>query len=361
MNLDPDTSKRTEELRSEIDNTRQRMDQTIDALAGRFKSRHLLDEAIGYFRSNSATTSESASRIKDTVVNSASSAANSIVNTVKQNPLPVALIGAGVAWMIYQSTRSCSSSSDPDEDLYEYRVRGRYEEDFDGEPGYELSGGGYGSAETQEELSPDFSAADSSSTGSSGSGVGGKLGEMKSRLADKASSAKDQIQQKVGQLGDTVRDRAQAMRERAGELGSRVQERSREVYESGRERVVQTTTQHPIEVGLGLLLLGVVAGLALPTPRKVNQVVGPRADRLRERAREAGKNLVDRGSNVVRAAATAVRDEAQTQGLTPGALKEKAAAVAGHAKDAATESARQEGMVGSEIGNRERSESAASI
>lgn len=330
--MNPNTeNRRSDEIRQEIDATRQQMDQTIDALADRFKGRHIIDEVIGVFRSNASD--ETVSKIKDKVTSTTHTAVNSVVNTVKANPWPALLIGAGVAWLVYNSRRSSSHS-----DSY---LEGPYEDDLD-ESDFELSGGGYGAGE----LSGDYEASDLSTTEEEGaSGIGSKLSDVKNTVRDKANQAKDQLSQKASEVGDRVRQGAQTVKDRASQIGSQVQERGRQVYERSREQVVTTVNEHPIEVGLGVLALGIVAGLAIPTPNKVNEVVGPRVDKLRDQARERGRDLVNRGRNVVQAAAQAARQEAESQGITPDAIREKAGAVAQRTKQAATDTARQEGVL----------------
>jgi hypothetical protein len=80
------------------------------------------------------------------------------------------------------------------------------------------------------------------------------------------------------------------------------------------------------------------------TPNAVNRKLGPAADRLRQRTREAGTEMLEKGKRVAQAAATAVKEEAQAQGLTPERLREKAGAVADRAREAGEESARREGL-----------------
>lgn len=328
MNPGSDTSHRTDAIRSDIDTTRQRMDQTIDALGDRLKGRHLVDEVIGFFRTD--TGQNGLNNVKDKIVDSTSSAMRAVADTVKANPVPLLLIGGGIAWMIYQNRRS--RSDDYFEGPYEDELSSGYEytgrEYYDGDYAPEAAGGEEPTMEESE----------------GGAGVSGKVQEVTGKIREKASQAKERVQQAASQVGDRVRQGTQAVRERASELGSRVQERTREMYDRSRERVVTTTREHPLEVGLGLLALGVVAGLAIPTPRKVNQVVGPRVDRLKSRARQAGQDLVSRGRHVVEAAANAARDEARSQGLTADQLREKAGAVADRAKQAASDTAHSEGM-----------------
>jgi hypothetical protein len=337
MKPESDHSHKAEEIRSNIDNTRQRMDETIDALASRMKGRHLVDEVIGYFRTENG--SEKAAQIKSKVTETAGTAMNTVLNSVKSNPWPAVLIGAGVAWLVYENRRSKSEVTD--EDLY-----GTYDGDY--ESAYEVSGGGYsdiGDVEYGSDIAGQQSAGLAQEGTASAGGLGEKVQGAKDALRDKATHASEQLRDRASQIGQRVRDTAQSVRARAGELGTRVGERSREVYARSRERVVTTANQHPIEVGLGCLALGLIAGFALPTPQKVNDVVGPRADRLRDRARQASRDLVERGKHVVKAAADAARTEAEAQGLTADALRAKATAVADRAKEAATDTARNEGVM----------------
>ena len=93
-----------ETIRSEIDQTRERMDQTIDALAERVKGRHLLDEILGLLRSSNGVAR--ARQWKDKVSSSTESAFHSVADSIKSDPAPALLIGAGVTWMIYSSVKS---------------------------------------------------------------------------------------------------------------------------------------------------------------------------------------------------------------------------------------------------------------
>jgi ElaB/YqjD/DUF883 family membrane-anchored ribosome-binding protein len=130
------------------------------------------------------------------------------------------------------------------------------------------------------------------------------------------------LKERAGEKLHNVKQRAgetlQAARERASAMTSRVGERSHEVYTKTRERVVTTAEEHPLEVGLACMAAGVIAGLSVPTPTAVNRVAGPTADRLRDRARETGTEMLDKTKSVARAAVTAVKDECKAQGLTAG-------------------------------------------
>src|SRR4051812_5731110 len=93
----------TEAIRSDIDVTRRRMDDTMDALGDRLQPRHLLDEVLGFFRGNGSDGDNKLTQMREKLTQSAGTAMNAVVDTVKSNPMPALLIGAGVAWMIYES------------------------------------------------------------------------------------------------------------------------------------------------------------------------------------------------------------------------------------------------------------------
>jgi ElaB/YqjD/DUF883 family membrane-anchored ribosome-binding protein len=323
----------TEALRTDIDTTRRRMDDTIEALGDRMQPRHLLDEVLGYFRRTDDNGSSRLSTMRESVTHGTNTAVHAVVDTVKHNPLPALLIGAGVAWMIYNTRRSSHSDASyyttDDTDTASYDPDAHLDRPLD----YPIATSG---------------TAGISEAGWSDQGMQGpsKLGKIKDGIGSAAGSAK----QKIGAMGHAAGEKLTAARHRAGEIGTRVRQRSGEMYTATRERVVTTADQHPIETGLVCLAAGLIAGLALPTPSPVNRRLGPTADRLRERARESGQEMLEKGKRVATAAVSAVKEEAQAQGLTPERLREKATAVADRAKEAGKETARNEGLTTNKTG-----------
>ena len=325
-------------LRSDIDVTRRRMDDTIDDLGERLQPRHLVDEVLGYFRSsgNGDNGDSRLHQMRETVTRSAGNAMHSVVDTVKANPLPALVIGAGIAWMIYESRKKSSAEIRHYQDYgaeIEYDPDVHYDRPLDYPAGYATGEVG---ATGELELGADHPS---------------KLGQLKENISEKTSAAAGAMKDKLSHAKQAAGERMHAMRERAAQVGGRVRERAGAAYTATRERVVTTAEQHPLETGLCCLAAGLVAGLLLPTPERVNRIAGPTASRLRERARQAGSEAMDKGRRVVRAAADAAKQEAKSQGLTPERLREKAGAVAHSAEQAAGDAARREGFAG---GNQEQ-------
>ena len=338
MNQTPENE--TDAIRSDIDSTRRRMDDTIDAIGDRLKGRHLFDELLGFFRSDN--TSSKAVEIRDKVTESASTAARSVAETLKANPVPALLIGAGIAWIIYSSRKSESPRGYVEDD----GASGPHDSDvsYDDPLDYPSPDDVRGFGETDEREVSERAGREFADQGDAGS----KLHQVKVGLQEKASEATQQVEQKLSSVGNQVRQKTQMAAERARRMGSRVQARTRDVYVQTRERVVTTADQHPLEVGLACLAAGVAAGITLPTSDRLNQVAGPTMDRLRQRTRDASGKLIQKGKSVVNAATTAMKNEAQQQGLTFDSLRQKAGQVAERTKDAAGEAAQQErGLPGS--------------
>ncbi|MEO7599870.1 MAG: hypothetical protein ABIV50_13115 [Opitutus sp.] len=317
MNQEPELE--SDALRSEIDSTRGRMDDTIDALENRLQGRHLVDEIVGFFRRSDS--SGEASQWKQKITDSA----GSVVDSVKAHPLPLLMIGAGIGWLIYQNRSNSSSRAMSSGGGRNYDYTGYLSDDYET----------YGSASS----GPEGSGSEGSS-GSSGSGLADKAAELGSQAKEKLSSLGNQAREKVSDLSSRGKEKLGAAGERVSQLGHEAQKRGRELYGRTRERVVTTADQHPLEVGIGFLALGVIAGMAIPTPQVVTRRLRPVGARLRE----ASSDLVEKGKRVAEAATQAAKVEAKSQGLTLERVRDQASAVAKKAGTAAKETAEQEGL-----------------
>lgn len=90
-------SRRTQEIQSEIDRTRREMDGTLHAIENRLTPGQLYDQGIQYLRNSGG--SEFLSNLGD---------------QAKRNPMPVALVGVGLAWLM--ATGKTGSGTQPEYD-----------------------------------------------------------------------------------------------------------------------------------------------------------------------------------------------------------------------------------------------------
>lgn len=296
MNRFENSGRRSDAIRSEIDQTRQRMDSTIDALAERLRGRHLADELLGWFRS-----SDNGRSIKERISGSAGTAVHAVVDAVKAHPLPMVVMGAGLAWLIYEN----EERKHPGRRGERERTGGdlAYDEDMRWEGTDRLAGeqGALFEDETRVEYA---------------SGA-------KETIARKAGEVKEDLQRRSSELKEKARSGMTQMRERAGATGTQLRQRARDLTDRTRDQLGRATREHPLESGLSFLALGLLAGMLAPTSETLRATVQPRGERLRERVREVGADMVERGKRVVTAATTAAREEAESQGLTGEAIRER--------------------------------------
>lgn len=325
--MNPSSEHNPEVIRSEIDRTRERMDSTMDALGDRLQPRHLLDEVLGYFRADGSDGNPRIHQVRQKITEGADQAMHAVVETVKRNPIPALIVGGGIAWMIYESRRSRQDGS------------------------AQLPAGGSADRDAYVDRPLEYPGYAQSQTG-------GKVAELKEELTEKASAVGEKVKDTLGNAGDAIQQRYESAKNRVGEAASQVRENAAAAYSNARQKVATTVDQHPLEIGLAGLAAGLIVGLLLPTPDVVNRTVGGAADRLRDRAKETGSQALAKGRHVADAAISAVKAEAQAQGLTPKRLQEQTASIAERAQDAATQTASEEGLTLAPEGN--QSGSAAS-
>lgn len=271
-----------ENIRSEIGDTRRRMDDKMDEIGERLQPRHLIDEVLGYFRGSKGDGSPRFDELKRKITHGADTAMHTIVDTVKKNPGPALLVGAGIAWMIYESRRSHHPASD-------YRPRRNEPDAYLDRP---LD---YPNAQ-QPQRNPAPETA------------------PKTLEGDGANAPADQVKEKLGAVGDAFREKYETVKEQAGEMTAAAGARGKEMYQKSRDRVAAAVEQHPLEIGLIGLAAGLIVGLMLPTPDVVNRTLGDAADKMRNRVREAGAGALSKGRQIADAAVTAGKEEAGKQG-----------------------------------------------
>ena len=101
-----DVNERTREIRDEIEETRVEMAETIDAIQEKLKPRNIVASATD--RVKSAAT-ERVREMADTASQTAQQAMDYTRDRVQQNPVPLALLGIGAAWLIARQASSNDS------------------------------------------------------------------------------------------------------------------------------------------------------------------------------------------------------------------------------------------------------------
>lgn len=365
---------RSDEIRRDIEHTRNQMDRTLDKLDERLQPRNLLNDVLDWFQSSARSGSGQAAE-------SLQSMGKTLVRQMRDNPVPTLLIGAGLAYLVF------SNADDEDQSR---PIRRHTEIDPDALEG--TYSGSFVDARTGEPYDPEFLAAaeshyegdydESEAAESEGlsSRLAGKASELSARAKEAgrdigeraqatAASAQDTLSRAaesvsevgrqaahgVGRMADGAR-RAASSAGHSARRGSRQFSHSlrsgsarlghsaRSGYETSIDAFRRASDEYPLAVGLGFLAAGVLAGLAIPSTRQEDRWLGEQSDELKHRLREKGEELLDRGREVAESTVSVAREEAGSQGLTMDELGEKVKRVASHVAASVTDAAREEGL-----------------
>ena len=244
------------QTRSEIERTRADMSETVDALQQRLSPHNLKEQAKV--------------QAKETVRETGSG----FVERIKQNPIPAAMVGIGLGWLLTSGGGGNSGQRRYREDPYYYeRSVDRSYPVY-----YEESG--------------------RSSTGQ------GRAQEAAGQAREKASQLSEGAQERASQLSEGAQERASQLSEGAQEQARRAK--------GGFQRMLQ---ENPLAVGALAAGVGAAVGFSVPETQKENQVMGEARDNLVERGKEKAEELKPKARRVAEEARSAAKEEAQNQGL----------------------------------------------
>jgi len=131
----------------------------------------------------------------------------------------------------------------------------------------------------------------------------GRLDDWDDDDQDRASAIKAKAREAAGEIGE----RASALGMRAKEKGSELGERMRGTVTEARERGMRTLEEEPLVlVGLGIAF-GALLGAGFPLTERERRTLGPVRERVLERAREVARD----GAERVREGAERVREGAE--------------------------------------------------
>ena len=369
-----------DEIEQDITKTRAHIDRTLDVLAARLSPGSLVDQALRTARDTGGEFTLNLGR------------------TIRDNPVPTALVGVGLGWLMFAGRRDGNGAYIEHYDELEegegYEPRRR---------SYQVSRSGLAPTSTLEtsdlDVPEDWSAAyeaqgevDAEGQPSGGDRVqatkaAGKEAYQQVRAGAGGASAKLAATAQQGthaarDAADRATASARGMRERMGESGRRTSERAREMAYGLSDRASATAAraklygssvadraadayrrsgyaareaswrardaagsagsfarEHPIAVGLGIAALGAAIAAFLPRTRREDEIMGEQADQVKAAAREQAEIQAERARDAAAAAVEAGKQQAKEAGLTPEGIKEKlnetAAAAANVARSAA--------------------------
>jgi hypothetical protein len=289
-------SKSAAEIEREVQESRADIEHTLGAIQERLSPGQLVDQALGYFRGGRGADF-----------------ARNLGDSIAANPIPIALMGVGLAWMMMGGQRSARNGEGAGSGHWDERSP-YWDEDPDPVEGH------YGSF-AEEDLS--YLGPEADQGGGFGEGLKEAGRSAKDRMGDLGEQA-GQAAEQARRAGERARDVGARARERVGRARSGMAERAHDAraragYYGRRARrgMVRSFEEQPLVLGAIGLAIGAALGAALPPTETEDELMGETRDEALRRATRAGREQVGKVREAASSVAAAAREEAGRQGLTP--------------------------------------------
>lgn len=274
------------QIKEQIEQTRSNLGETIDAIQEKLSFSHLSDQVSEQISSAVETAKDAVydatigraesimqnvSKGLGSVSESMGDAGSQIVKTVRRNPLPLALVGAGIGLVFLMQSRRKSNHK-----TYQYKPRGKYKyDDEHNESRYR-------------------------STGSTGGGS--RFGDVQKKAGDIAGSAYDSVTGAANSAYEGVSSFASS----TGNQVQHVAHRARHQYE-------HTLEENPLAIGAVALAIGAIVGLAIPTTDYENEWMGESKENLVQSVEGVARDAFSKAQQVAGEVTKTVREQSQTQ------------------------------------------------
>ena len=234
-----------------------------------------------------------------------------LMDTIRQNPVPAAMVGLGLGWL-FMNRRSSNQGR-----------YARYDETrrYRGQPAY--YGAGYaGDRYTYGTSQGDYDR-----------GVVGRAqdtaGHAIHRAQDAVGGAVDQAQETIGSVVSQAQDTAGNVVSQAQETAGYLAEQAQFQAQRVEDRFQSTLYENPLAVGAAAIALGTAIGFALPHTERENQLLGEARDNLIDRAQSVAQDTMQKvqrvAGEVIDEAQSTAKESAQEQGLVGGQQRERGA------------------------------------
>jgi ElaB/YqjD/DUF883 family membrane-anchored ribosome-binding protein len=282
-----DATDATDMIRSDIEGTRANMSSTIDAIQEKLSPQRLTEQA------KDAVRDATVGRVQDmasNVTNTARETGSTLMDTIRENPLPAALVGIGVGWLFLSARRQAAERD---------RWRSRYEPRY-----YDRGSGRYGASSYGHPTS-NYPNDRYSQYGSSQYGFSQPSREENGKMSQMADTAKDRL----SNVGDRAQEMTDTVKERASDMADQAQ------WQAQRARgwLERTWDENPLVVAGAALAAGALVGLSIPSTDAERQMMGEASGNVLQQAADTAQDVTQ---NVSQKAQQAMQE------ATPDASKQ---------------------------------------
>lgn len=233
-------TKTSADVEREVEASRSDLDRTVEALKDKMTPGQLFDEAT---RAMGGAGQQVMSKF---------------LEQAKENPMPLAVMGLGLAWLMSGSGKSGDAKA------------------------------GYAEPRSFVRTAPD----------ANGHGLGDAVHSVGDKASDLAANAKE----KISGASASVQDTARAVGDKVGEYGQQAQRTFGQVLE-----------REPLLIGAVGLLVGAAIGASLPSTELEDRTVGAMRDKLLEKGKDLAQDGLQQAGDVAQAAYGSVKEELQKE------------------------------------------------
>jgi ElaB/YqjD/DUF883 family membrane-anchored ribosome-binding protein len=272
------------------------MGRTIDAIQTRLDPDRLKHQAQSALREATIGKVED---MAETTTRQVNNWRSNLIKTVRDNPVPAALVGLGLGWLFMEGNKD-DHYTNGDYPYYD-RPYSRYTYASDSENNFTRQAG-----RTARQLKDKTNEAVHNAENTV-SDVAHKAGEAVQDLGERAGNVVDRVQNSAEELAQQAQMGAQ-------HLGDEVQQQARYLrrqtaYQGRRAKssFQQLLQENPLAVGAAVLAIGAMVGLSLPGTEQEDELMGETRDDLVHRAQDVVKETTDKVRHVA--------EEAQRAGV----------------------------------------------
>jgi hypothetical protein len=309
-------SRSAAEIEREVEQTRAGLTNTLDELRERASPGQLFEQALDYARSSGGNEF-----------------VRNLGTSVRDNPLPLLLIGAGIGWLMMSGGNRAGGPTSATA----------------ASPGRSIGSRSIGTGSTRVRVYGDDAGSGGSMTGRAAATMGAardsvagaadqaidKVGQAYHSVADVAGSATDSVRDAAGAVADSLRGAAASV---TGS-GQGMQARVDDVGDQARQGVTWLMREQPLVLGAIGVALGAAVGALLPGTEAEDRLMGQTrdtvADQVQSTAQQGYERLKDSAGEHVEHAKAVAGQAAGGTGEVGSALTDAARQVRQATRDAA--------------------------
>jgi hypothetical protein len=253
------------EIERDVERTRARLTGTVEELKDRVSPSQLADQAMDWLRGSGGRQF-----------------VNNLGTTLRDNPMPVLLVAAGIGWMALSGGRDRAPRRWSDDDRDETRYRGVY------------SGVDYASGYTGESYPPETYAGQGLRDEGGGASLGERAGEAAGGLRDKAAELANRASGAASGAVQGATDAARSVADSVAAGGRQATRRAGEAWHGAADRayrygagagrsVSETLEAQPLLLGAVGFAVGAALGALVPHSAAEDRLMGESRDRVADR------------------------------------------------------------------------------